>query len=256
MDRVVQPGPSSAGRGDGVQGNGAAAVGAGAGADTGVGTTEAGTGGTADAVAAPVAVGWFDTAPAAPVTELLTACLDVPSWVTAVVAGRPYGSRAALLEAAAAAAERIDGAEVAAALARHPRIGESPASAGRTGLEAAWSAQEQATAQEHDGRHGDHGASADDGADQLRQGNRDYENRFGHIFLICATGLTRPQVLEALHRRLTHDDATEQLVVAQELRRIAAVRLAKAVAEEDGDGDRGSPDAVTRDRRAGTGHGR
>ena len=63
----------------------------------------------------------------------------------------------------------------------------------------------------------------------LAAGNAAYEARFGYIYLICATGLSGEQMLTALRERLTHDDAAERLVVMDELRKIAALRLAKAI---------------------------
>ena len=56
------------------------------------------------------------------------------------------------------------------------------------------------------------------------------KQRFGYIYLICATGLSGEQMLAALRERLTHDDQAERLVVMDELRKIAALRLAKAIA--------------------------
>ena len=61
----------------------------------------------------------------------------------------------------------------------------------------------------------------------LRAGNLAYEERFGHVFLICATGRSAPDMLAALHARLSHDPATEREVVRDELRRIVALRLGK-----------------------------
>jgi 2-oxo-4-hydroxy-4-carboxy-5-ureidoimidazoline decarboxylase len=65
----------------------------------------------------------------------------------------------------------------------------------------------------------------------LAAGNRAYEGRFGQVFLLCATGLTSQQILANLEQRLRNDPATESAVVADELRRIALVRLEKAVGE-------------------------
>ena len=147
--------------------------------------------------------------------EVLLACCDAPAFARAVAGGRPYADLDALLDAADAAARRLTQAEVDQALAAHPRIGERAAGE-RT--EQAWSRQEQA-------------AVLGDGGDraELVQANRDYEERFGRVFLICATGLRADQVVAAARERLQHDDETEQRVVADELRKIALLRLRKAV---------------------------
>jgi len=99
------------------------------------------------------------------------------------------------------------------ALVRHPRIGER--ASGDPG-DVALSAAEQS------------GVSSSDAA-ALAAGNAAYEERFGYIYLICASGLSGEQMLAALRERLTHDDAAERLVVMDELRKIAALRLAKAI---------------------------
>jgi 2-oxo-4-hydroxy-4-carboxy-5-ureidoimidazoline decarboxylase len=145
----------------------------------------------------------------------LLACCDVPAWADAVLAGRPYAYRAALEATADRAARDLDPDDVDRALAAHPRIGERPRGSG-TG--AAWSRGEQAGVSRDRATHA-----------ALVEGNRAYEERFGRVFLVCASGLSAEQVLEALHRRLGHDPATEEAVVADELRKIALLRLRKVV---------------------------
>jgi OHCU decarboxylase len=61
----------------------------------------------------------------------------------------------------------------------------------------------------------------------LAEGNRAYEKRFGHDFLVCATGKSAAEMLEILERRLGNDPATELGVAAEEQRKITALRLAK-----------------------------
>jgi len=145
----------------------------------------------------------------------LLACCDVPSWAEAVVAGRPYADVDALLATADDAARRMGPAEVEQALAAHPRIGERAPGAG-TG--AAWSRQEQS------------GVSRDERTQaELVEANRAYEERFGRVFLVCATGLSAEEVLAAARQRLGNDEVTEEGVVADELRKIALLRLRKVL---------------------------
>lgn len=148
----------------------------------------------------------------------LRACLDIPEWVTTVAAGRPYRQAADLYLTGAAAAAVITWPQVSGALDRHPRIGQRQAAAGGGATEQAWSAAEQS-------------GVADQHAQALATGNADYERWFGHLFLICASGLSGDEILAALHTRLGNEPAVEQLVVMEELRKIAALRLAKAVAQ-------------------------
>lgn len=159
----------------------------------------------------------FNDLDATSAATTLGACLDIPEWVSTVVAGRPYPHAAALYAAGAAAAAVITWPQVAGALDRHPRIGERRAAAAGGATERAWSATEQS-------------GVADQHAQALATGNADYEQRFGHLFLICASGLTGEEILAALHARLSNEPAVERDVVTDELRKIAALRLAKAVA--------------------------
>jgi OHCU decarboxylase len=61
----------------------------------------------------------------------------------------------------------------------------------------------------------------------LAEGNRAYEERFDHVFLVCATGKSAAEMLEILGRRLGNDPATELGEAAEEQRKITALRLAK-----------------------------
>ncbi|WP_367136356.1 2-oxo-4-hydroxy-4-carboxy-5-ureidoimidazoline decarboxylase [Saccharothrix sp. HUAS TT1] len=155
----------------------------------------------------------FNSAPADRLRPLLTECLAVPRWVDALLAGRPYADVDALLAASDRFAELTD-AEVRAAIAGHPRIGER---ARHDGASATWSADEQS------------GVAASL-ADRLRAANAAYEDRFGHIYLVCATGLSGEEVLADLASRLANPPGAELRVVNRELARIAALRLGKVLA--------------------------
>jgi 2-oxo-4-hydroxy-4-carboxy-5-ureidoimidazoline decarboxylase len=162
----------------------------------------------------PLTVEEFNAADDNAVRALLAGCLDIERWVADVAAGRPYSDRDALLHKASRSAAQITWAEVAGALLRHPRIGEKPT--GGNSADAALSATEQSGVAESD-------------AAALAAGNLAYEQRFGYIYLVCASGLSGEQMLAALRERLTHDDEQERQVVMDELRKIAALRLAKAI---------------------------
>lgn len=161
----------------------------------------------------PLTLEQFNSADPDEARAVLGACLDIDRWVSEVSAQRPYPDRETLQGRAAASAESISWAEVAGALLRHPRIGEK--ATGDAG-DVALSASEQS-------------GVADSDTAELAAGNLAYEQRFGYIYLICASGLTGAQMLAALRERLAHDEEQERLVVMQELRKIAALRLTKAV---------------------------
>jgi 2-oxo-4-hydroxy-4-carboxy-5-ureidoimidazoline decarboxylase len=154
----------------------------------------------------------FNRLDARSAAELLRPCLDIDRWVDAVVAGRPYRDLAAAVEAARTAAWPWTTAEIDRALARHPRIGEH---AGGAGAEAALSRAEQAGV----------GTASADVAAALAAGNRAYEATFSRVFLIRAAGRSAEEILEALQERLTHSEAEEIPVIAEQLRQIAALRM-------------------------------
>jgi OHCU decarboxylase len=144
-------------------------------------------------------------------------CCAAPAWVDAMVAGRPYDSVDALLDTADRIWQQLGPPAWRDAFAGHPRIGETKPAAAAGATAQQWSAQEQAGV-----RHADA-----DIATELAGAQRAYEARFGHIFLICATGLSAGEMLDALRTRLGNDADTELRVAAEEQRRITRLRLEK-----------------------------
>lgn len=157
----------------------------------------------------------FNTAGADEAPALVRAWAEVPSWVAAVVGGRPYVDLAALRSTAASYADAWTPAEVTAALADHPRIGERSTGEGAS---AAMSRSEQ--------------AGVPDGADvraRLADGNRRYEETFGRIYLVRAKGRSADEMLVLLEERLCNDPETELLVTMGQLKEIAMLRLDDSV---------------------------
>ena len=155
----------------------------------------------------------FNALSEAELRPLLAECLAVPGWVDAVLAARPYADVDALLTTSDEAARELTDDEVHAAIAGHPRIGER---ARHSRVSAKWSAAEQ--------------SGVDSSvADRLVAANVAYEERFGHIYLVCATGLTGEQMLADLAARMDNDPAAELRVVNRELAKIAALRLQKLI---------------------------
>jgi 2-oxo-4-hydroxy-4-carboxy-5-ureidoimidazoline decarboxylase len=163
-----------------------------------------------------VAIGGFNVLSAAEAEAALLAVCAAPGWAREVAAGRPYATEADFVAVAEARYDRLGWPELAEALAAHPRIGQRPVGESR---EAAWSRREQA---------GVGGAPSAVQA-ELAEVNRAYEERFGHLFLIFASGRTAPEILAAARERLTHDDETERAVVRNELRDIVRLRLERLV---------------------------
>jgi 2-oxo-4-hydroxy-4-carboxy-5-ureidoimidazoline decarboxylase len=85
-----------------------------------------------------------------------------------------------------------------------------------------WSQQEQAGAAD----------AAEDTLRRLAEGNRDYQARFGYIFIVCATGRTAGEMLALLEQRLRHDAGEELPIAAEEQRQITQLRLRKLLEQE------------------------
>ena len=151
----------------------------------------------------------FNAASEQEAVAAMLACCASRRFAAAMAAGRPYASAAAALAAVEAVFESLTWTDVLEAMDAHPRIGARVAGQ---------SAAEQS-------------GVADDSRAALAAGNAAYEERFGHVFLICATGLSGAQMLSALEQRLKNDEISEHGVVATELRKITVLRVRKALAE-------------------------
>lgn len=141
----------------------------------------------------------------------LRRCCASPAWVQGVADARPFAGWEALIDVADRIWLGLDRSEWLDAFAAHPRIGEKKGSA--------WSAQEQS---------GTSGAAAET-MSALEEVNRQYEAKFGHIYIVCATGKSADEMLELARQRLAKDAATELRAAAEEQRKITHVRLMKLV---------------------------
>jgi 2-oxo-4-hydroxy-4-carboxy-5-ureidoimidazoline decarboxylase len=160
----------------------------------------------------------LDTAERADAEAMLVRCCGSRRWVDAMLARRPFGSDDALFRAADEAWAAARAEDIREALAHHPRIGEDlDVLRQRFASTARWSASEQSSV-----------GNADEATLlALRDGNRVYEDRFGHTFVVCATGKTAAEMLDLLRARLPNDPDTELMVAAAEQAKITRIRLQK-----------------------------
>ena len=142
-------------------------------------------------------------------------CCGSARWADAMTRARPFPDVDAMIAfgdtmwATLAPADRLE------AFAAHPRIGERrPVSA--------WSSEEQAGMRQADQRT----------QEKLAALNVDYQERFGYIFIVCATGQSSGDMLAMLEARLSNDAPTELTVAAEEQRKITALRLRKLVTHD------------------------
>jgi allantoicase len=158
-----------------------------------------------------VGLRWWNLLPVRDAARQIRSCCASTVWAATLAEERPVAD----LDALCAASERITLTlpwdEVVAALAGHPRIGQAPTGKGK---EAASSRREQA------------GVAADpELAQALAEGNRAYEERFDHVYLVRAAGRSGQEMLALLNERLGNDPTVERDVVRQQLAEITSLRL-------------------------------
>ena len=147
----------------------------------------------------------------------LLACCGSTRWAAEVAALRPFWDVRQLLRIGRRVWVELGVEDRLEAFRAHPRIGESKA-ASDTGDEARrWAEGEQSRARD---------ASAET-LDEMARANREYEARFGFIYIVCATGRTAEEMLALLRERLSNDPEAELRVAAEEQWRITELRLKK-----------------------------
>jgi allantoicase len=148
----------------------------------------------------------------------LLRCCGATRWAGWLLTQRPFASSEALYKAAAGVWTQMEKADMLEAFGRHPEIGADIAQLrARFASTATWSSAEQAGV-----------AGADEATlEALRDGNVRYRERFGYVFLVCATGKTAAEMLALLRARLSNDPDTELKIAAAEQARITRLRLEK-----------------------------
>lgn len=157
----------------------------------------------------------WNTATVGDAEQQLLPCNGSRAWALRLVEQRPFTSLEQLFTAADAAWWSLEPAAWQEAFDSHPRIGEQHAKAASS-ASLSWSAGEQSGVSEEATVHA-----------ALAAANRLYEARFGHIFLVCATGKSAAQILATLQSRLHNDPAAELQEAAEQQRRITQLRLRK-----------------------------
>jgi 2-oxo-4-hydroxy-4-carboxy-5-ureidoimidazoline decarboxylase len=157
----------------------------------------------------------LDSASPEEARRLLITCCGSSAWVERMLRRRPFGSADALVTAAHDAWLDLSHTDWLEAFGHHPKIGDRASLARRFASTAHLSAQEQ-------------GGVADacpQVLDDLAAANRTYEEKFGYIFIVCASGRSAADMLAMLRARLLNDGETEIRVAAAEQARITGLRL-------------------------------
>ncbi len=156
--------------------------------------------------------------------NLLRSCCGAARWVTAMVERRPYRRLEYLLHTADTVATILGRDDWLEAFAHHPRIGESKSAATQSDIAQAWSAGEQAAMSD----------AATPVRAALAAANAEYEQRFGFVCIICATGKSPDELLAITRSRLGNGSNRELVIAAGEQRKITRLRLEKMFNDSTG----------------------
>jgi 2-oxo-4-hydroxy-4-carboxy-5-ureidoimidazoline decarboxylase len=148
-------------------------------------------------------------------------CCGSMNWARQIASARPFENVDALLDSAANIWWSLAPDDWLAAFRSHPKIGERQAERATSTTAHAWSEQEQS---------GINGAAQETTA-ALAAGNLQYEQRFGYIFIVCASGKSADEMLAILRARLPNDPDQELRIAAGEQAKITSLRLQKLIAD-------------------------
>jgi len=160
---------------------------------------------------------WLNSLTAEDAAKELRQCCGSRRWAEQISNNRPYSTLESLITHADRLWWSLTPDDWLEAFRSHPKIGEKKASDKVSAQSSQWSGQEQAGVS----------SASQDTVDSLESLNRAYEQKFGFIFIICATGKTSVEMLEALQDRLQHDSDTELRLAATEQAKITELRLKK-----------------------------
>jgi 2-oxo-4-hydroxy-4-carboxy-5-ureidoimidazoline decarboxylase len=149
--------------------------------------------------------------------DALEKCCGATRWVQTVGANRPFEDVAAMFATAEAAFERLERADWLEAFSHHPQIGDIESLRAKFATTRAWAGDEQAGTS----------VAAEATLRALAKGNAKYLQKFGYIFIICATGKSADEMLAALQARLPHSPEVELPLAAQQQKQITFLRLNK-----------------------------
>jgi 2-oxo-4-hydroxy-4-carboxy-5-ureidoimidazoline decarboxylase len=146
---------------------------------------------------------------------LLRMCCGAERWVESMMARRPFGSSVAALTAARDEWFALPPESWLEAFSHHPRIGDRDAMRARFGATRSLSAREQAGVSQ----------TSEVVLNELLEANRSYEERFGFIFIVCASGKSAEEMLALMRARMNNDRPVELRIAAEEHANICELRL-------------------------------
>jgi len=151
--------------------------------------------------------------------ETLTTCCGSSAWVDEMAQIFPVESNESLFEQSEIIWFGLNESDWREAFSHHPKIGDINSLREKFANTKAWAEGEQSGVS----------AASQQVLENLAEGNRLYEEKFGYIFIVCATGKTADEMLEILNARLPNTPEAELLIAAQEQHKITKIRLEKLV---------------------------
>jgi 2-oxo-4-hydroxy-4-carboxy-5-ureidoimidazoline decarboxylase len=162
----------------------------------------------------------FNALPADQAESLLMDCCGSARWATGVAARRPYVEKDALYKSADSIWWNLERSDWLDAFSHHPQIGDKPLGGSESARQ--WAAGEQSGAR----------TASDDVKSRLARANHAYFEKFGYIYIVCATGKSAEAMLAILNQRLQNDPPSELSIAAEQQRLITHIRLEKLLAAE------------------------
>lgn len=159
----------------------------------------------------------FNILPKDQLIEELSKCCGSEAWVRKMLPFVPAEDLVELLEDAEESWWKCNEQDWKEAFAHHPKIGDTASLKKKFASTATWASGEQSGVNE----------ASEEIIKALAEANRLYEEKFGYIFIVCATGKSAEEVLGLLHTRLLHDPETEIEIAADEQNKITKLRLEK-----------------------------
>ena len=160
---------------------------------------------------------WLNALPAEAARRELLMCCGATRWAETLEQRRPFASLADLLAQGNEVWSDLDQSDWLEAFRSHPKIGEKKAAASVATQSQQWSADEQRGVKQ----------ASQDAIENLATLNRAYEQKFGFIFIVCATGKSTGEILALLEQRIGNERATELRIAAAEQAKITELRLRK-----------------------------
>lgn len=150
-------------------------------------------------------------------TQLFMQCCTSERWIKIMVDGRPYNNFSALRKSADQAWDQMTEKDYLQAFEGHPKIGNV------SSLKAKYANTKELASGEQSGA----SQAKETIILQLAKSNQAYEDKYGFIFIVCATGKSAEQMLDLLHSRLKNDRYRELEIASEEQRKIFHLRLEK-----------------------------